>query len=319
MIACVLLAITRRLNPRWLIVIMIAAAGAYLAFNWDTASHFSLLSFNPINNAKSNVPTVGVTGQLVTSKMVRALSVVMWASAALCVVIQWRRKVSVLSPAILAFSGFLLLGGQGYGGEAIFRVFLYSLIGCALLIAPLLTAAISARPPVLGVVSVVLIGCVGASAQGFYGGWFANRMSQAQVTESHALLADAAFPGYITVAAPVWPERSTADYVKYAASTDEGQPTYDYPMIYAAKLTGTDFSSDKDYSQFIETVGTRTTPTYLIITRQMAIYDWYFGILPINALDNLQARLRTDKRWTIYKDTDDYVIFKSTTELIGAN
>ena len=89
-------------------------------------------------------------------------------------------------------------------------------------------------------------------------------------------------------------------------------------MSYSAKLPGTDFSTEKDYDQFIKTVGTRTDPTYLIITRQMAIYDWYFGLLPLDALDNLQVRLRDDKRWIIYKDTGEYVIFKSTDALIGA-
>ena len=319
MIACLALTIMRRLKPSWLIVAMIGIAGSYLAFNYDTASHFSLLSFNPVSNAKSNVPTVGVFGQRVTSKIVRGLSVTLWLSATVCVLLAWKRHRRALAPAILAFSSFVLLGGQGYGGEAIFRVFLYSLIGCSLVIAPLLTRAIRADPPKMAIATVVLVACVAASAQGSFGGWFANRMSRAQVDESHRLLNTADFPGFITVAAPVWPERSTGRYVTYAAATQPGEETYDYPMIYEAKLTGTDFSSDASYTKFITTVGTRTAPTYLIITRQMAIYDWYFGILPLNALDHLQARIRQDPRWTVYQDTKEYVIFKSKPSLIGAH
>ncbi len=318
MIACLALVLFRRLQPRWLIVAMVALAGAYLAFNYDVASHFSLLSFNPVQNAQSNVPTVGVFGQRVTSLVVRALSVLMWVSAVVCMWFQRRRGEAVLAPGVLALSAFVLLGGQGYGGEAIFRVFLYSLPGCALLIAPVVTRVLSAKLPWAVLMSVVVIGCVAASAQGFYGGWFANRMSRAQVDEAHNLLATAAYPAYLTVAAPVWPERSTGRYVPYAEWTLPGDPTYDYPMIYSAKLTGTDFSTAAEYSQFIKTAGSRTAPTYLIITRQMAIYDWYFGILPVNSLDNLQTRLRADPRWTVYKDTDEFVIFKSTPALIGA-
>lgn len=321
MIAGLALTITRQLKPRWLIVAMIAMAGAYLAFNYDSVSHFSLLSFNPVQNAQSNIPTVGVYGQRVTSKIVRTLSVTMWLAAALGVLLVWKRWKKSLAPAIIAFSSFVLLGGQGYGGEAIFRVFLYSLIGCSLLIAPMLTKAITGNPPKLAITTVVLVACVAASAQGFYGGWFANRMSVAQVKESHRLLNTAEFPGFITVAAPVWPERSTARYVLFAASVPigSGEATYDYPMIYSAKLTGTDFNTDASYSKFITTVGERTTPTYLIITRQMAIYDWYFGILPLNALDHLTARIRQDPRWTVYQDTNEYVIFKSKPSLIGAH
>lgn len=99
MVACVGLTITRRLKPRWLILAMIAMSGAYLAFNYDSVSHFSLLSFNPVSNAKSNVPTIGVLGQRVTSKIVRALSLLLWASAAVCALAQWwRARVCAAAP-----------------------------------------------------------------------------------------------------------------------------------------------------------------------------------------------------------------------------
>jgi hypothetical protein len=309
----------RRLKPKWIVYAMIGMSAIFLAFNYDSVEHFSLLSFNPVGNAQSNVPTVGVFGQQLTSKLVRGLSVAMWLSTGLVFLVRWRRGHKVLGQGILAFSAFLLLGGQGYGGEAIFRVFLYSLFGCALILAPPITKMMSARLPWTALITIALIGAVGASAQGFYGSWFANKMSRAQVTEAHALLNTAAYPGYLTVAAPVWPERSNARYVPYAEWTPPGAQTYDYPMIYAAKLVGTDFSTQAEYDQFIKLVQVRTAPTYLIITRQMAIYDWYFGILPLNALDNLEGQMRADKRWTVYKDTSEYVIFKTTPALIGAS
>ena len=317
-IASLGLVVLRRLQPRWLVVAMIAMAGLYLAFNYDTAGQFSLLSFDPVQNAQSNIPTTGVFGQQVTSVIVRILSVGLWAGAALCAWLQKRKRQPILAPVVVTGSSFLLLAGQGYGGEAIFRVFLYSLFGCGLLIAPVLTRAIWGGVPARTLASLTLVVAVAASAQGFYGSWFANRMSSSQVAESHALLATADYPSYLTVAAPVWPERSTERYVPFVVSTIPGQQTYDYPMIYSAKLIGSDFSSAADYDKFIETAGERINPTYLIITRQMAIYDWYFGILPLDALDNLQKRLRNDPRWTVYKDTDEYVIFKSTPALVGA-
>jgi hypothetical protein len=297
---------------------MMGIAAAFLAYNYDSVSHFSLLSFNPVANAQSNVPTVGVFGQRVTSALVRGLAIAMWAAALTCALIQRRRRANALEAAVLAFSSFLLLGGQGYGGEAIFRVFLYSLFGCALLIAPVLTRALNARWSLAGIVAAVLVASVAASAQGFYGGWFANRMSVAQVNEARSLLDEVPIPGYITVAAPVWPERFGARYVDFVEATASGEQAFDYPMIYEAKLTGTDFSTAASYDKLVRTAGTRRAPTYLIITRQMAIYDWYFGILPLDSLTNLEHRLRQDNRWTVYKSTKQYVIFKSTPALIGA-
>ena len=51
------------------------------------------------------------------------------------VVLRRRSLGRVLIPAVLAFSPFVILGAQSYGGEAIYRVFLFSAPWCALLIA----------------------------------------------------------------------------------------------------------------------------------------------------------------------------------------
>jgi len=117
---------------------------------------------------------------------------------------------------------------------------------------------------------------------------------------------------------PVWPERSTGRYVDFVQATEPGDQSFDYPMIYEAKLIGNDFDTAASYEKLIRTAGDRTAPTYLIITNQMKIYDWYFGILPLHALDHLETRLREDDRWSVYKSTSEYVIFKSTPALTGA-
>jgi len=317
-LTCLVLTALRRLRPRWLAFAMIGLAGAFLAFNYDSVAHFSLLSLHPVANAESNVPTTGSPGQQLTSAIVRGLSVLMWLAAAAAVTDQLRRRARVIEPAVLAFSSFLLLGGQSYGGEAIFRVFLYSLFGCALVTAPALTRLLRARWYGAAPAALLLVVAVAASAQGFFGGWFANRMSVAQVAEAERLLDEVPIPGYITVAAPVWPERPTGRYVDFVQATTSGDQSFDYPMIYEAKLVGNDFDTPQSYDKLIHTASGRAAPTYLIITNQMKIYDWYFGILPRHALDHLEARLRQDRRWTVYKSTSQYVIFKSQPSLIGA-
>jgi len=317
-LACLVLTLLRRLTPRWLVFAMMGIAGAYLAFNYDSIQQFSVLSFHPVANAQSNVRTEGVFGQRVTSAVVRSLSVGLWSACVASALVAWRRRRPFIAPAVLAFSSFLLLGGASYGGEAIFRVFLYSLFGCSLVLAPMLTRLLQARIAWSLPVSVAVVLAVAASAQGFYGGWFANRMSVAQVQESELLLGAVPIPGYITVAAPVWPERPTGRYVDFVEATAPGGQAYDYPMVYEAKLVGNDFDTAQAYEKLMRIAGGRTAPTYLIITNQMKIYDWYFGILPRHALDHLTERLRHDKRWTVYKSTSQYVIFKSTPALIGA-
>ena len=100
-------------------------------------------------------------------------------------------------------------------------------------------------------------------------------------------------------------------------STAPGTQAYDYPMIYEAKLVGNDFDTASSYHKLIKIASGRTAPTYLIITNQMKIYDWYFGILPLHALDHLEVRLRNDtSHWSVYKSTGHAVEDESAVRLV---
>ncbi|MGH8891129.1 MAG: hypothetical protein ACRDV3_15380 [Acidothermaceae bacterium] len=314
LLATGLLAVTKRLKPWWLPGILAVIAGGYLLLNWHVASQFPLLSLNPVANAQSNIATTGSFGQVVTSRIVRALSVGFWATAAISAVIERRNRRPVLARVILAFSSFILLGGQGYGGEAIFRVFLYALPGCALLVAPSAVRMLQGRIVATSVATFAALVAVAASAQGYYGGWFANRMTPDQVNFSEQLLQRATYPSYLTVAAPVWPERPTARYVDFARF----KTGYDYPMVYAAKLVGSHFNNEKDYDAFIHLIADRKGgPTYLIISRQMEIYDTYFGILPPDALPNLRDRMLKDPRWTVVFNSPEFIVFETAPAATG--
>ncbi|MEV6597207.1 hypothetical protein AB0M36_10135 [Actinoplanes sp. NPDC051346] len=308
MLATGLLVVTRRLRPWWILAPMAALAGIWLLLNWEMASHFLFFSADPISNAKSNIPTLGVLGQQVTSLVMRSLSVSYLMLAAVCAVIGRRNHAPILAPCILAFSPILILGGQNYGGEAIFRVFLYSLLGCALLVAAPLTAMLQARLVRAGAIMVILAWLVGASAQGYFGGWSANLMTRQQVDFADELLNKVPFPSYVTVAAPVWPERVNGRYAEFARFKRD----YDSPMIYSANLVGSNFDTEASYATFMKLIAGRTGGrNYLIISEQMRVYDWYFGILPPRALDNLEKRMRRDPRWTVVHQDEKVIVFRA--------
>ena len=74
-------------------------------------------------------------------EIIRAYTVVtysMWPAALVAIALQWRTLGRVATPAVLAFSPFVVILVQAYGGEAIYRVFLFSAPWCALLIAGML-------------------------------------------------------------------------------------------------------------------------------------------------------------------------------------
>lgn len=309
--AMTLMAVTKRLKPWWIIVPLAVILFSYLAYNFDEVNNFTLFSTDVANNAKGNIPTVGSVGQQMTSLAVRVLSGSMWALTGLCIIRRWRRKEPFFIFGVLALSPLLILAGQGYGGEAIFRVFLYSLLGCSILLAPPLVKMLTKRLFTFFVAVFLLVAGSALSAQGYLGAWFANTMPKEQVEASETVLEQADFPAYLTVVAPVWPQRSSWRYVEYARFSDH----FDDPMIFAAKLIGSHFDTDADYAKFTEAINSRqNAPTYLIFTEQMRLYAWYFGILPLDAMPNLKQRMLRDPSWQTVYDAQGLSVFRRTVE-----
>ena len=142
----VALAVTRKIRPWWIPVPYFAILVAYLVPRLDIVAPYGLLSgFNPVDNAASNVTAVGTFGKIFTSAVCRSLSAGIILLAVVCAIVLWRRKRPAWVATVMAFSSFALLAGQSYGGEAIFRVYLYAVPGCAILIAPILVDALTIR------------------------------------------------------------------------------------------------------------------------------------------------------------------------------
>jgi len=301
------LCITRRMKPWWIVIPLAAMLIGFLIYNWDSASSYQLFSSNPVKNAESNIPVPGALGQRLTSVGVRVLSASMWACAALTILYRWIKKKEFWALSVLAFSPMLILGGQSYGGEAIFRVFLYSLLGCSIVLAPVVVAVLRAGrlPYAMGFIGVLL--ATALSAQGYTGSWYANVMPKEQYETSRIVLAQAELPSYLTSVAPVWPERSSWRYVDFARF----KSGFDSPMTYAKDLMLRHYDTQEDYDAFLQAVKMRSdASTYLIFTEQMRVYSWYFGVLPWDAFPNLKAHLFADKeRWEPLFDGQGITVF----------
>lgn len=287
-----LLVVTKRMKPWWILFPLAAMLLGFLLYNWDQASHYELFSANPIKNAESNVPVPGVFGQRLTSVGVRVLSASMWTAAGLVLLYRMFKRQEFWALGVLALSPMLLLGGQSYGGEAIFRVFLYSLVGCAIVLAPIAVAAIQGSRARLAGGAGAILAATTLSAQGYTGSWYANVMPREQYDISRQVLKQAELPSYLTSVAPVWPERGSWRYVDYARF----KTSFDSPMTYARDLMLRHYDTDADYQLFLRKLHSRgDASTYLIFTEQMRVYAWYFGIMPWDAFPNLKAHIFQDK------------------------
>ena len=304
------LVVTRRIRPWWILIPLIAIALAQVIYNSDQVSHYSFFSGDFLANTQTNLSRwhfQPVLGQKLVSIGNKVQAISFWSATAISLLYMWRKKQPMWALAVVTFGGMFILGGVDYGGESIFRVYLYCLMGCSVVLAPMIVALLQASMKVyLGALGVLIV-WTSFAVMGNTGSWYANVMPKSQVETSRIVLSQAELPAYLTIVAPTWPERSTWRYVDYARFNSG----FDAPMILTSSLVGRHFDTDADYATFIEALESRTTAsTYLVMTDQMQVYCWYFGILPWDALPNLKARLYQDKQhWEPFYDGGGISVF----------
>jgi hypothetical protein len=307
-----LLAVTKRLKPWWIIFPLGVILLSFVAYNYGAIAGFLDFSGDVVENAKSNVPTIGSAGQQLNSTAVRALSGALWLSAAGVLAYRAFRRRPFFALGVLVVSPMFIIAGASYGGEAIFRVFLYSLVGCSIVLAPGLVKLMQGRRVLFVSAIATVLAATALSAQGYFGGWFAYVMPKAQVDAVNAVLLDADFPAYVSAPVPGWPQRGNWRYVEYARFKD----WYDHGFITQDNLIGSSFDTGEDYPRLRKMIGERTdASTYLVLTDQMAWYTYYFGVLPLDAISNLADQARNDPFWKVVYDDGDVAVFRHDIEL----
>ncbi|TFB84418.1 hypothetical protein E3O44_15135 [Cryobacterium algoricola] len=330
------LGLTRQVRPRYLGLVFALIAGGYLAANYDAVASFGLLSgFDPVANAHSGFAGSGSLGQTLTALAARASAIALWGGAALAAVLAIVRAKRMRAPTwialVLAFSSFALLAGQNYGGEAIYRVFLYSIPGCALLVAPLVERALSAgrpagpfgpanpanpanagdpavrRRPRHGAVAATLVALLlsAASLQAYYGAWFSNLIRSDSLAVAESLLRTGKAPALILSIAPVGPSRMLAEYADFAAI--DGQ--YDASMTSWSGWLGQGFETTDATDRLTTDLADSDRPIYVFVTSQMADYSDYYGLYPAGAVDRFTAQLAANPGWTTLVDTPTVHLF----------
>jgi hypothetical protein len=348
------IAVSHQLTPYWLIVVAIGfgvlgagrprtigvlfgvLAGAMVALNWTMVQEYTTgAAFDPLANARTAATGAGSIGMAVTALAARAVSVGIWGAAALLVLVGLRpnrfgggqvRRWTTLRVAVVAFSPFALLAGQSYGGEAIYRVFLYSVPGSAVLIAPLLVRCIRTglqrHPGSRGTAAAVRSGGTGrhrhaattllrgrlalagtalavvvaslTSGQAVYGAWFSNLVSPAELAVSTQLLRTAPVPSRLLSPSAVGPGRMTEQYVDQARI----DPQFDESMASWSGWAGRSFRDPAVETDLTSALQGERRPVYMLITEQMVRSAEYNGTYPAGALQRFGSQIAHDPRWT---------------------
>ncbi|ALJ21647.1 hypothetical protein AOA12_17810 [Microbacterium sp. No. 7] len=306
LIALWALVVVRR-APFWIAPLATVLFGAFLALRIEVVERYGVISDGGLlANAATNIePTVSPAQELLSAAS-RGSAVVLWATAAILVVVMMVRRRPWLAVSIVAFSPVALLGMQDYGGEAIIRVYLYSMAGCAAIIAPWLTRALRARWYVATAATAALALAVALAAHSYFASWFVYRMTAAQVHVSEVLFDQAPEEVMFMPAIGNWPERSTGAYI------DRLQWWWAFDRsMYMDELAGTDLSQEEQIAQIEQRLDDVTwVPAYVIITGSMEPYAQLRGLYLPGAMDNLAAALTDREGWDHVVTEGDVKVFR---------
>lgn len=181
------------------------ALGYFVPRMGGVTGEYGLFSgLNLWRNASGNAASWGSDAQRVSALIARGLALGVWATALLAL---WRRRRAPLSLSIgvLAFSPFGILALQSYGGEAIYRVFLFSLPWCALAIALWLAGPVNRRGVAIAVTTVALTVCGLAAHQGLQGQFMINTVPSGDVAAARVFYARAPQGATLLLAAQDFP------------------------------------------------------------------------------------------------------------------
>lgn len=294
----------RLIKPRLAILAFLAVAGGFLLWNYPVVrSYGSLVSFDFFANAQRNVHGIAPsTGQLLTSWSSRITTLITWAASSCLLLARLRTKVQCRRWLALAFASLgsaVLLLGQGYGGEALFRVFLYSIPGSVVVIAPWFEALVTRRIRFgrfwfsgLCILSGFMIA---ASSQAFYGAWFANRVDPDSLLASVQIIQYADPRTRELALAPGAPGRMVARYTEFARidrNFDDGVDSW-------PGWLGFDFRDTSKTDALTSDLLYAGNPAVVLITRQMKIYSDYYGLFPVGALSRFEQQLIHNRHWRV--------------------
>jgi hypothetical protein len=310
-------AVLKQIRPRWLGLLYPVILITYVLPRLGRAGRFDLFSgFNPVRNSTVVAEGRGSDGREFTILVERGLAGTVWFLAAVCFVIVWRRHGAPWALGVAAFSSMVILGGQNYGGEAIIRVYLYSIAGCSVLLAIVIASIFDVRKPwrkVLGRVSITLFlfGVGLAGMQGYYGGWSYVTVTRAQLEQSRQLLA--ASNGQMVIANIAqnvgWPEGSTAEHVQLKLK----DPAYDSVLdAVRPSLLHKEDATFQDVQNIERALPKRNGPPltlYVVFARQLTAYGEYQGWFPPTFVPSLIERISEREGWTKVIEDEDTVVF----------
>ncbi|MFJ4974437.1 glycosyltransferase [Streptomyces coeruleorubidus] len=286
--ALVALSLPRR-NRRVLLPVL--GAGVLLTLVWDTTvarpfvaanlSEFVGALLEPDSNVVSGLAALGAAapGQVVVSWVDRGLSAAVFLLAALAFVMRrWTRRTGM---PLLVLAPMPVLLANSYGGEMIFRAYLFALPAAALLISALLFE--SRRRPRLRVfvVAPLLLAMLGGLLFGYYGKEAANHFTHDEVAATHFVTATTP-PGSLIVSLTSDVPGLEMNYDRHPRIQLNEQEVAVRQRLVNDPIEG--------LKPFIDGATVRE-PAYIVLSRAQAVECYLNGTLPADTMQRMDTAM----------------------------
>jgi hypothetical protein len=292
------------------VLLPVLGAGVLLTVIWDVTVARPFVSANlsefvgallePDSNVVSGLATLGTAapGQVQISWIDRALSATVFLLAALAFVRRrWTRRTGL---PLLVLAPMPILVANSYGGEMIFRAYLFALPAAALLISALLFE--SRRHPRLRVflVAPLLLAMLGGMLFGYYGKESANYFTKEEVAATHFVTATTP-PGSLIVSLTSDVPGLEMNYDKHPRIQLNEQDLEVRQRLVADPIEGLD--------PFIDGATVRE-PAYIVLSRAQAAECYLNGSLPADTMQRMDRAMSNTWGFVRVFRNQDAVVFR---------
>ncbi len=298
-----ILVVTRRVRPLWLPLLL---GGLTVIWIYTMAAQFLGQNLywivesigRPASNTQTTFVDLSQAGeeQHLVAWADRGLTAGMFLLGLAGMIRLWRARSPYGVTALLAAGPLPLLAANSYGGEMLFRVYLFALPFLALLVAGLFYP----RPTVrwtLPVAIICVLAMTAAFALAYYGKERSNRFTTDEVAASTWLYGHAPQGAVIVSATANYPWAFTHyEYYRYEF-LEQLPPTKRKAL-------------DTDPVPLLTELGGTAAPVYVVLTRSEQISVRYTGVLPAGAWARISADLATDHEYQLAfrnKDAEIYL------------
>jgi hypothetical protein len=299
---------------QWSVVFLLAAVAFFyllphLPFVIERYGIFS--GFDPLSNAQnSNVSgDRGDAGRLWVADMARLLSAIVFGLAFAGFIRRLYNGHRELMAALLMIGPAVVLVGQSYGGEAIYRVYFLALPFAVYLAAQAIAPAGNNKMFLRAFRPLVPIGaCVALLMPAYFGLEHVNEMRPGEVAASQYFYNNAPPNSVLMTATPNFPTKVSGNY-------DEFQLPSGGDIV-------PDIASDPDYDpdtltepalqEFLEQTLTELPDggKYLVLSRSQEVYGRAYGTVPPGVLQELDAALGESDQWRQFYRNSDAVLYE---------